>query len=301
MRAAQARSRDVAQRWHASDAYREGVAAFAGLDPHDVDGVAAAAERLLADAHWAGALLQPLADALRRDPWFEPPVRVHRDGLRTGAVLIDTPAASITAAVLSADALAAAPPPRTFVVSGRVAVTRYHRAGGATLRRWRTVPVGASFSAANAPPVEECTVRPLIDGDVLDHDGRTEAQLIDRPIRDVATLTTTVRGGAAPLMREYWIGDGTLVRTASLDDAGSRTRMLLTLLRLSGRHDAGEAFEAATRALAFDLRWAAMREWLALDVAAALPRLRDMADDPHPEVRAAARATLPHAEAACPA
>jgi hypothetical protein len=45
-----------------------------------------------------------------------------------------------------------------------------------------------------------------------------------------------------------------------------------------------------------------MREWLALDAAAALPRLRALADDPHHEVRAAARATLPLVEARlCPA
>ena len=69
--------------------------------------------------------------------------------------------------------------------------------------------------------------------------------------------------------------------------------MALTLLRHLGRTDAAPLFAEATQADDFALRWHAMRELVALDPAAALPRLTAMAAaDPHPEVRRAAQATL---------
>ena len=75
-------------------------------------------------------------------------------------------------------------------------------------------------------------------------------------------------------------------------------KLLLAYLRAARRADAAPAFETATRAPAYFLRWAAMREWLALDARAALPRLRALAHDTNAEVRAAARATLPQVQAA---
>ncbi len=79
------------------------------------------------------------------------------------------------------------------------------------------------------------------------------------------------------------------------DRFGRKPILVLGMLAYIYRSvDAGDRFEAATRDPAHFLRWGAMREWLALDVAAATPRLEEMAaGDPHPEVRAAARATLP--------
>lgn len=181
-----------------------------------------------------------------------------------------------------------------MVFSGRVAVTRYVRAGGATLRRWRAEAAGAGFSAAGAPPALEQEPLRLADGEVRILDGRCEAQLLADAARDVVTLVATVRAGAAPLMREHAVEGGALLRIASADDRSSRTELLLAFLRHAGRAEAGPRFEAATRDPAFQLRWAAMREWLALDARAALPRLEAMAaGDPHGEVRAAAAATLP--------
>jgi hypothetical protein len=60
--------------------------------------------------------------------------------------------------------------------------------------------------------------------------------------------------------------------------------------------DRGDAIPEITGLLEsphFYTRWHIMREFLAMDAAAALPHLRRMAaGDPHPEVRAAAGQTL---------
>ncbi|MES2441680.1 MAG: hypothetical protein V4574_02535 [Pseudomonadota bacterium] len=293
--AARGRSLATARSWRAGPEYRALVAAFADCPLDHAGPAARRAARLFADAGWAAALLAPLVDALAADRFFEPPFRFSRDGPRTGAVIFDCPAVSITASVLNAAALRGLPPPATIVFSGRVTVTRYEKAGGATLRRWRGLE-----AVTPLPPLA------LADGEVRVTDGRTQAQLLDGARSDLVMLAATIRAGAAPLIREHCIADGALVRVGSADEGASRTEMLLAFLRRAGRADAGPCFAAASRDPAFHTRWAAMREWLALDARAALPRLAEMADgDPEAEIRAAAASTLvtvrTRIEAACPA
>ena len=69
--------------------------------------------------------------------------------------------------------------------------------------------------------------------------------------------------------------------------------MMVSLLRVMEREDALPLIAEALDSPHFYTRWHIMRELLAMDAEAALPPLRRMAaDDPHPEVRAAARQTL---------
>lgn len=283
----------VIRRCREGAAFRSAAAAFADC-ADSPERAADRAEALLADPDWAGSLIAPLMAALAANPMFEPPIKAHRDALRTGAVLFDCPAASIAASVTNASAMAALPAPRTIVFTGRIAVTRTIRAGGARLRRWRADAMGPQFAAADAAACVPLDVAPLHDGMIHRTDGRTRAQLICGATRDVVTLVATIRVGAMPLMREYDIASGALLRVADADDRPSRTEMLLRFLRVTGRADAGPCFEEVTHAPGFHLRWAAMREWLALDAGAAASRLAEMArGDPHAEVREAAIRMLP--------
>jgi hypothetical protein len=303
--AARASARDIILHWRDSPAHRAVEAVFTGCMAEDASEAMRRASDLLGDTGRVAALLQPLLDALTKDPLFEPPFRTSRDAMRVGAVLFEGPAVTLSACVTSAAAMRKAPPAASCTFTGRRAVTRYLRAGGASLRRWRTGPIGSDFRADTAPRcIEQASLR-LMDGVVLAIDGRTEAQLLTGATSDVVTLVATARA-TAPLMREHAIADGRLLRIASGDERASRTEMLLAFLRLSGRADAGARFEQASREPAFHLRWAAMREWLALDARAAFPRLEAMAvTDPHAEVRAAAQRTLETVRrklaAACPA
>lgn len=283
--AARAGSAAVARRWREGPEYRALVRAFERCRP---EAAADCAEALFAESGWAGALLAPLVEALAADPFFEPAFRFNRDRTATGAVIFDCPTASIIARVGNAAALRRQPPPAAIVFSGFTTVTRYEKAGSATLHRWCSNPF-----AALAP-------LPLNDGDVHRNDGRVQAQRLEDPRTDIVQLVATIHAGAAPLMREHAIADGALLRVASADEGASRTEMLLAFLRHAGRADAGPRFAEASCDPAFHTRWAAMREWLALDARAALPRLAEMAgDDPDAEVRAAALRTLPLVETAC--
>ena len=288
-------SAGIAREWRDGSDYRAILHAFdaAGAFP---DALAEAAEKVLARTDWS-ALLAPLVDALAAAPFFEPAFRVGRDAVRTGAVLIDAPMVSISASLIDGNAL---PSPATMVFPGYITVTRYLRSGGATLRRWETEPLTADFSAATAAPSRALPPIALTNGAIVRCDGRTRTQLLSAATGPILTVVATIRTGAAPLIREHRIADGALVRVASADEAASRTEMLLAFLRRSGRIDASARFAAATRDPAFHTRWSAMREWLGLDARAALPRLADMAaNDPHPEVRTAAAATLATVDARC--
>lgn len=255
-----------------------------------------AARALVADTGWVEALLAPWIARLRDDPLSEPPFKTQRDALRTGMVLAETPAASVTMAAIDHLAPAARVMPDTIVVGGRVSWTRYLRGGDARLWRWRADRIDEGWHGGIAAPARPLAVQPLVDGAVVRIDGRSDAMLLVDPAAPIVSVTITLRHGAAPFMREYDRVGGGLVRVATLDDGAARSTMLLTLLRELGQAD-GEVFDALSRDPAFFVRWDAMREWLASDARAALPRLRAMTDDPHPDVRAAARAMLPVVDA----
>lgn len=270
-----------------SPAHRRIAAAFDGA----ADPVAAAAA-LLDRTDWLDALLAQPIERLRDDPFFDPPLRASRDALRIGAVLFESAGVWITATILSGDAAARAPRTPVCVAPGRISLTRYVRAGGAHLERWHVGPPADPFIAAQAAAAAPLPPMPLNDGQVVVHDGRVEAQRLAGACGDVVMVSIALEAGAAPLVREYAVDGGRLTRVAMLDEWPARAAMMLRLLREQGRRDAGECFDLASRDPAFFLRWEAMREWLTLDVPAALPRLGQMAGDPHPEVAGAAGAML---------
>lgn len=251
-----------------------------------------AARALLADGGWAAARLRPMLAELAVDPLAQPNLRVMRDGVRTGAVLHDDAMMTVTAALMSARALAARPAPLSVIVAGRLALTRFVRAGGARLERWEAGPVGEDASAAALPPARAVGAHWLHDGEVVRTDGRVEARFLAGATEDVLTLTATIKPGTAPSAREYRLADGALIRLAPTDDRVTRAEMLLAYLSAARRVEPDTA-EPLTHHPSFGLRWQAMRAWLQAAGPPALPRLAAMAaDDPHPEVRAAAAATL---------
>lgn len=288
---ARARSTPVNTGWLAGPL---ATAAAMFADIRNPDEIEARAGRYLADLRQVETLVSPLIRALAIDPWFEPPFKVSRDRLRTGVVLLDGPAIAFSISITSAAELNQLPPPATFVLPGRVTLTRYVRGGGALVRRWEAEPAGPDFSASAATRAREQAPILLHDGALIRQDGQTCGHIFTGAESDVVALTATIKLGACPLMREYATADGAFVRTACADDAASRIEMLLTFLRVSGRADAGAVFDGASRHPAFHLRWAAMREWLMLDANAARARLVEISSgDPNAEVRAAAAATLP--------
>lgn len=251
--------------------------------------------RLIDDDGWIDALLDPLIEQLATEPMQLLPFSTDRTRRRTALTLFDTPAVRLGAAVVSRDA---EPIERTsFVIGGTASVTRYIRAGGARIDRWRAELPDRDLDARTAPPAR--FVETLAPGDGTTFTQQAdEALLVVSMADEIVTLTATLFADSPPLMREYALPDGAFVRAASRDQFASRGTMLLTLLRVQGRRDAAPVFDAASHDPHFHTRWAAMRDWLALDARAALPRLEEMATaDPNDDVRGLARTTLAFADA----
>lgn len=288
---ARTRSAPINANWLSGPA-AEAMAGFENID--EAAEIEARAAVYLADPNRLEALLTPLIAALAANPWFEPALKVSCDQLRTGVVLLDSPTVTISATITRACELNRLPPPATVVLPGRVRLTRYVRGGKAQMRRWRAEPAGPDFSAATASAAREIASIAIEDGMLIRQDGRVAGHLLARAEHDIVAITATLKASSDPLMREYAVADGALVRAACADDAASRIEMLLTFLRVSARTDAAPLFDTMSRHPAFHLRWAAMREWLMLDARSARARLADMAVyDANAEVRAAAAATLP--------
>lgn len=141
---------------------------------------------------------------------------------------------------------------------------------------------------------------------MLQFDTTREAFSLSHATGDILLLELAVQPPSPLPIRSYDIATGRLVHVSAARRDSSFRTMALALLRSFGRTDAVPLFLDATHAGDFAARWSALRELVALDPAAAQPRLAAMAAaDPHPEIRRAATATLalypaPKAEP-CPA
>jgi hypothetical protein len=217
--------------------------------------------------------------------------------VHSGLVLLDQPALTLTLGVFSADAIAAKRAGRkggaSLVFTGRPSLFHFVKSGGATLSFWEIPAVDVDFTAAASGNCRFLERRCIADGETLELDGRRHAFIIDEAAHDIVFLQATTALGAAPLKVEYDSATFRFVGASSGDETSSRTQMMLSLLRVMDRRDAAPLFREMLKSEHFYARWQAMREFLALDAAAALPDLRRMAaTDPHPEVRQACAQTL---------
>lgn len=233
----------------------------------------------------------------RADPFFRPPFLPITHGLYNSLVLFQHPELSIGLGVTGVSGLAAKKTGRTGSASvsftGYVILLRFIKAGGATLSIWEAPRIGDDFHAGIAGRARRVEVREIRDGDEIVVDGRYQSFVLEHATGDIVYFQAVARSECAPVCAEYDVDSGEFIGASGTDDAGSRVQMMASLLRAMDRDDALSLLEEGLDNWQFHTRWHVMREMLAMDAEAVLPRLRRMAaDDPHPEVRAAARQTL---------
>ena len=296
-RAARLLADAVATHWADAPVHRRFGEAMSAVAAPTAEGVAEAVRELFADDDWVDALLGTLAEAMRRDPFFEPPFRPINSDVHSGLIVYEDDLVSIAAGVSQAARLAAkknGPRGATSIgFSGQLSVMKFVRAGGARLSFWNAPRIGEAFTAAEAGRCEPAGERRLADGEILTVDGRRETFVIEHAASNLVLLQATAKPDQAPLSVEYDSVTREYVGCSAADDSASRIQMISTLLR---KLDCDAAFPAIADHLghsSFFVRWHVMRELLGLDAETALPHLRRMAaSDPHPETRRAARAVL---------
>ncbi|MBL8652510.1 MAG: HEAT repeat domain-containing protein [Sphingopyxis sp.] len=286
---------DLAALWSIADAAPGGLTAAldaaAGLDPGQ------AIDHLrpwLADPRWLAARLTQALGLLAADPFARPPLRIVGGGGSGGLILAERGPIRLSLQLIPFDMIAS--PATVLFLPGRTA-TRVLAAGGAC-RTSHHVALSAAeeaggFTAGGAAPCRSDPPQPLMVGEIFDLDTTRTAFTVVGATGDVLLLELAVQPPSPLPMRAYDIASGRLVHVAASRRDSSFRGMALALLRTMGCRAAAPLFVEATEAQDFAARWGAMRELVALDPAAAHPRLAAMAaSDPHPEVRAAAAATL---------
>lgn len=286
----------LAAGWRAADEAPGGLLAAleaaSGLAPDD------AIDRLLpwlADTGWLRARIGAALSLLAADAFARPPLRIGGGGGAPGGMIL-AERGTIRLSLQLLPFETAAPPATALFVPGRAAI-RVLVAGGARLTLHHValtaIEEAGAFTAAGAAPCRNDPPRALLDGAMLRLDTAWTSFTIAGPGRDVLLLELAVQPPSPLPMRSYDPGSGRLVHVAASRRDSSFRQMALGLLREMGRRDAASLFAAAVGAADFASRWAAMRDFVALDPAAAFPYLATMAaGDPHPDVRRAAAATL---------
>jgi hypothetical protein len=267
------------------------------LSHRDAGAILACAGKAMADEDGLEEIFACLVNAAAADPFFRPALRNVASDIHSGILLFDTPDLTLFVAVMPVDALAAKrmgrDGARSVVFPGQRSLYKFVRAGGAMLSLWEAPMIAPGFRAETSGRCRLAERRRLANGDVLELDGRRQTFVIDHASADLVYLQAITPAGRAPLSVEYDSDTLKFVGASSTDEVSSRAQMMLALLRTLDRQDAVPVMIDMLGDANFYARWQAMRELLALDAEAALPRLRAMAgSDPHPEVRTAAADTL---------
>ncbi len=243
---------------------------------------------LLLDIGWFQALLTQGCAAMAADPMHLPNLRASRSGPARHLVIARTRRVWLTATVIDG----AAEPSDRVHFSGRHILCR-------PLNRTLS---GDAFRLDGNHAYSDGT-RHVKPGETFEMDERHAALRLYPSTAPLMILRVQVAPDGPVTSRVHDAKTGTAIAVAQADEAHSRTLMLLSLLRLQKRTDAAPHFERALDAPLAPQRWAVMREYLALDTSAALPRLHAMSRaEPDDQVRTLARMTLDRMEAVpCPA
>jgi hypothetical protein len=285
------------QRWSRHPLMTETERAMVTLEERTPEKVLAIARAFLDRTDDLDAMMRDFLTSSAADPYFRPPFQPISSDVHNGLLLYHHPDLSISLGVSGVDQLAAKKAgPRGATSIGFTGVTtlyRYLRAGGATMSFWEAPPITALFDKSRAGAARLVERRAIRDGEEILLDGRYQSFVIEHATSDLIFFQALVRPDPAPVSVEYDSKTLSFVGASSTDETASRVEMMVSMLRTMDREDAVPLILEALDSPHFYTRWHIMRELLALDADAALPRLRLMADgDPHPEVRAAARQTL---------
>src|SRR5688500_12513030 len=105
--AARAEAAALTAAWNEGSAHRRFTEAMAGCDTRDAESAAAKIVELFEDERWLDSLVAQLAEALRQNPFFEPPFRHTSSEVHNGLIVFEDENVSVGAGVTSVASLAA--------------------------------------------------------------------------------------------------------------------------------------------------------------------------------------------------
>lgn len=262
------------------------------VDPLDRPAV----ERLAAVLGDPAVLARRLAAGLARvaaDPVAQPGLDgIEHEAMR-GVVLYRDARLTAMLAVAHIEAIDHRGPAVLNFGAGHM-LTVFHARAPVTIELYRSLASSAGrhrFSAARAPACRAAGRREMRAGDWVMSARESETMRIVGARAPVPLVRVYWRGASPlPARRYRWPGGKYLGLTMAREE-DARAQLMISALRAMECGDAAEALAGMVESDVFTLRWHAMRAWLAIDVASALPALARMARyDRHPEIRRAATA-----------
>lgn len=266
-------------------------------DVKTASSLVAAAERFMQDEEAFKSLIADIIENSAADPFFRAPFRLVSNDIHSGMLLFDDPAISISLGVIGLDALAGKKMNEqegaSITFTGQWTVIKFLKAGDAILSFWEAPPIDGDFVEEQSGQCRLVGRRKVADGEIVVMDGRSQSYVIEHAKADIICLQAVIGADSAPLAISYDWHSHLFAGASSTDEQACRSHMMVSLLRIMDRTDAVPVVKDALENQHFYTRWQIMRELLAMDAEAALPILKTMAgQDPHPEIRAAARQTL---------
>lgn len=294
MQALQQSATEVDATWHADELAQ----AMTSLSDAPVAQIFERLTPFLIDHGWLKQRIAHGLSAMHRDPFFQPPVRFMNGASSIGLVLEEIDGMTLSLIVNRwEDRAQAAASQQSVIFTAGHTLTHVIKAGRAHIDCYSVRPLSRDaqlqFTAADAAALEHRERRALCDGETIALDQQWESYTLSGGTEDIVLLQLFVPEMSLMPLREYDADSGRLLRLTSSRRDSSFRQMALTVLRELDARDALPLYAEAVQCDDFALRWQAMREWLAFDLASALPELQRMAaGDVHPEVRRAATATL---------
>ncbi len=259
-----------------------------------------AVEDLVKNTDWALRWLDFFTALQLEQPLMLPALRHFTNGVLHSVIIVDTPHVALSLAVVNAAAWQDAQQHMnagTDIVSftpGIVYMKILHGSGCAEFHK-KTPHEGTHASCIKAGRKD------VKKGSVIRIDGASQAMRFSAIDTDILMLRILRKPVKAVLKQEFDANSGALVFEASGHDRDTRTQMMLALLRTMKRSDTAPVMAMLARQGEAHMRWQAMRECIATDIATGIAELRHMAaKDEAPELRAIAARTLAELEAQYP-
>jgi hypothetical protein len=292
----QARIKALAGKWSVHPLMTQTERRISELKHPAPEALLAIARRFIDDDE-IGVMMREMIATSRLDPFFRPPIPPIVYDIHQSLLLYHHSLLSIAVGVTSVDTLATKKLGRdgagSINFSGFVTLMRFVDAGGATLSFWEAPRITDGFSSAEAGRCRLVSRRRVADGEEIVVDGRHQSFVVEHATSDLLYFQAVARAGSAPVCTEYDADSCDFIGASCTDEAASRVQMMVSLLRAMDHEEAVPLLAETLWSWPFNTRWHIMREMLALDAEAALPTLRRLAaEDPHPDIRAAARQTL---------
>jgi len=276
--------RGITRAWRQSAAVQALEAALQAQGQHPLPPLAAwraALEPLLRDATLIAPLVEAGIAAFAADPFFELPVVTQHGPVLSGLSLLTVGPANLFLALLHADGLAAAEAPQ-IVLDGGCSLLLILKAGGLVVDHFSLTADGRMAHRRRIA---------MADGQMLAVDQSREQIHCVTAAGDAVILRLSVDRGAGQV-RAYDAASGAFVQAGTGRPEVSRMLALLALIEGRGGADAAAVLAQLTHHGDAELRWTALRQWLACDVRGARARLDAMAvDDSDARLRAIARQT----------